>query len=335
MLLKRHPKNPILEKNSENHWEAGSVFNPGILFEDGIFKMFYRATNDIKINKTGGYISSIGYAESKDGINFKRFDKPLISPDQAYEQGLGCEDARVTKINGKYHMFYTAVGKDRKAMLAYATSTNLKQWKKHGLLFSDVRSKAAVLFPEKINNKYVMFYTITPDRPTSSIMKIEFDSLDEIYKNEKKFMDNLSHFEDNSVFPPPVNTYRGAEVGAVPIKTDLGWLFIYCPANTTDHKEWRINAALLELKNPQNILADIEILKPETKEEKTGVVKNVTFPEGAVVFGKKLYVYYGSGDQGVCLATCNLKMLLEKLEKNSNPLSLKKFSDLPKTFKRS
>jgi predicted GH43/DUF377 family glycosyl hydrolase len=323
MRLTRYPSNPILEKNPDNHWEAGSVLNPSVLYDNGIFRMVYRATNDTKIKETGGYISSIGYAESTDGIHFTRSSVPLIVPDSAYEIGLGCEDPRVTKIDDRYFLYYTAVkgtGKDVEVRIALATSTDFKSWKKHGIVGPATRSKAAILFPEKINGKYLMFYTWMPDRPLSSILQAEFDSLEEVISPPRGVIANtLFSYEEHVVFQPPVRTYRGAEVGAVPIRTDAGWLFIYCNANVSDHPEWTISAALLDLRDPRKVLAETEepILQPETKAELSGVVKNVTFPGGAVVVGEELYVYYGSGDQGICLATCRLKDLLGHLKEVS------------------
>jgi predicted GH43/DUF377 family glycosyl hydrolase len=319
MQLKRYSSNPILTRNPQNHWEAGSVFNPCVWYEDGIFRMVYRATNDIQINKPRGYISSIGYAESIDGIHFTRSSKPIITPDQPYENYKGCEDPRVTKIDDTYFLYYTAVSGEPGAYnvrIALATSKNLKTWKKHGIVGPDTRSKAACLFPEKINGKYVLFYTWMADRPVSSIMQVRFNSIKEILKPPKGLIaQSLNHYDKHVVFMPPVNTYRGAEVGAVPIKTKYGWLFIYCNANTSDHPEWTIKAALLDLNDPGKILAQSNgpILRPEATTEVAGVVNNVTFPEGAVVMGKELYVYYGSGDQGICLATCNLTTLLRHL----------------------
>jgi len=104
-------------------------------------------------------------------------------------------------------------------------------------------------------------------------------------------------------------------VGAVPIKTTEGWLFIYSALTTVkDHTEWSISAALLDLHNPRKILANVDhVLKPETERETHGVVDHVAFPEGAVVFGENLYVYYGSGDQGICLAMCDYQELLDHL----------------------
>ena len=93
-------------------------------------------------------------------------------------------------------------------------------------------------------------------------------------------------------------------------------LCIYSALSTVDgHTEWSISAALLDLHDPRKILANVDhILKPETERERHGVVNHVAFPEGAVVFGEDLYVYYGSGDQGICVATCDYNELLEHLK---------------------
>lgn len=321
MKLIRYPGNPILEKNPQNPWEQGSVLNPGVLYEDGLYRMVYRATNDVHNDIPGRYMSSIGYAESRDGVNYIRFAEPLIHPDQEYEKRLGCEDPRVTKIDDTYFLYYTAVGEledgDDQVRIALATSKDFKNWVKHGIVGpAYTTSKAAVLFPEKISGKYIMFYTWMSDSPLSSIMEARFDDLRSVVKPPEGLMvDDIDKYEINAVFRPPENTFRGAEVGAVPIKTPDGWLFIYCNANTADHPEWTIGAALLDLEDPRRILAQTKepILKPETDAEINGFVKNVTFPEGAVVKGDELYVYYGSGDQGICLATCKLEDLLNEL----------------------
>jgi len=314
MKLHRHSENPILEKNAGRDWEQGSVLNPSVLYENGIFRMVYRATNDVHSGEAGRYMSSIGYAESTDGIHFTRFREPLISPEHDYERKLGCEDPRVTKIDDEYFLYYTAVGEeengDMKVRIALATSKDFKTWHKHGIVGPHhTTSKAACLFPEKINGKYVMFYTWMSDSPMSSIMEARFDSIEQVIKPPQEMLVNeMDRFEDNVVFRPPEHTQRGAEVGAVPIKTNAGWLFIYCNANTNDYPEWSISAALLDLHDPRKIIAHTPepILRPETDEELHGVVNNVTFPEGAVVVNDELYVYYGSGDQGICLATCKL-----------------------------
>lgn len=317
MKLTRHPSNPILSQNPVNPWEAGSVLNPSVLYDNGIFRMVYRATNDIHLDKKGKFMSSIGYAESTDGIHFTRFVEPIIVADKEYEKRFGCEDPRVTKINDTYFLYYTAVGGERSGegvRIALATSKDFKNWEKHGIVGPQFTySKASCLFPEKINGKYTMLYTWKADSPLSSILMAQFETITDVLKPPKGTMaNNIDHYEDNVIFEPPANVFRGAEVGAVPVKTKEGWLFIYCGANVSDHPEWTINAALLDFTDPRKILADIQLLRPETKEERSGLTNNVTFPEGAVIVGEDLYVYYGSGDQGICLATCKVKDLLKE-----------------------
>src|SRR5581483_407386 len=104
MKLKRFRGDPILEKDESHDWEKGSVLNPGVIHENGFFKMVYRATNDVHPDQEGSYVSSIGYAESVDGMHFERFEEPLIYPTESYENGMGCEDPRVTKIDGVYYL---------------------------------------------------------------------------------------------------------------------------------------------------------------------------------------------------------------------------------------
>ena len=324
--LNRHPTNPVLAKNPVSHWEAGSVFNPCVIRDGNIFRMYYRATNDIKHKEKGGYVSSIGYAESSDGINWARSNEPALVPNEPYDRD-SCEDARVTKIGSVYYMYYTAItidgGGKWHSRVALATSNDARRWEKHGVVGpAGSSSKAATLFPEPIGGKYWWFYTWEADRPQSTILSVAANSLEEVVSPPAgQVAKTLEYFDTWSVFAPPhtspntIPVIRGAEVGAPPIKTESGWLFIYCNANTTGHPGWTIKAALLDLNDPRKVIAETAepILEPETDEERGGVVNNVTFPEGAVVVGDELYVYYGSGDQGCCLATCNLQDLLDHL----------------------
>jgi predicted GH43/DUF377 family glycosyl hydrolase len=255
----------------------------------------------------------------------------VLTPSESYDCD-GCEDARVTKVGDTYYLYYTAIAIDgngeRIIRVAIATSRDAKNWEKHGVVGpAGSRSKAATLFPEPIGGKYWWFYTWEADRPESTIMSVAAASLkDVIAPPAGQIAHTLEHYDSWAVFAPPSKaaTFRGAEVGAPPIKTAQGWLLIYCNANLTDHPEWTVKAALLDLDDPRKIIAETSqpILAPETSEELNGVVNNVTFPEGAVVVGDELYVYYGSGDQGCCLATCRLDELMAALKSQAGAPSL-------------
>ncbi|MCL5781884.1 MAG: glycosidase, partial [Patescibacteria group bacterium] len=56
------------------------------------------------------------------------------------------------------------------------------------------------------------------------------------------------------------------------------------------------------------------ILQPTTDYEREGLVPNVTFPEGAVIVGDELFVYYGAADTVTGLAKCKLNDLLGYIE---------------------
>ena len=143
----------------------------------------------------------------------------------------------------------------------------------------------------------------------------QFDDIYYLFYPSKERMNRIvnEEYEDQVVFRPSEG--RGNEVGAVPIKTPHGWLFIYSALSTVDdHTEWSISAALLDLHDPRKILANVDhILKPERVRDRHGVVSQVAFPEGAVGFGENVYIYYGSGDQGICLAMCDYQELLNHL----------------------
>ena len=64
MKLKKYEGNPILSPNPENYWESLVVCNPGVIYDNGVFHMLYRAAgNDIE------HLVYIGKAESTDGIH--------------------------------------------------------------------------------------------------------------------------------------------------------------------------------------------------------------------------------------------------------------------------
>src|SRR5665648_764835 len=120
--LERYPSNekpkPILIPRKEIAWESRAVFNPSVVYDSGLFKMLYRTypsnleETTPKLKRPGFYFknqkSYIGYAESKDGINFERRGLPFISPDTDYDR-YGCEDPRITKIGDTFYITYTCL----------------------------------------------------------------------------------------------------------------------------------------------------------------------------------------------------------------------------------
>ncbi|HEY6736170.1 MAG TPA: hypothetical protein VI322_00485 [Candidatus Saccharimonadia bacterium] len=230
--LSRHPDNPILSADSNQAWEAGSVFNGTVIPTADGFVMLYRATNDLRSGRAGGYVSRIGLATSTDGLHFDRRPEPFIAPDQPYEAGGGCEDPRVTFINGTYYIFYTAVRTTEEAAQVRIALATTKDWQtatKHGVVGpAGSRAKAAALLPEAVNGHYYWYFTWEADRPQSSILHLKIPvSADLTDPATYRTAEALDHYDDHIVIPPAFErgqakirpVQRGPELGAPPLRT--------------------------------------------------------------------------------------------------------------------
>lgn len=333
-ILERYPSNrepkPILTPRKNIGWEGKAIFNPSVIYDEDRFRMLYRTypknlkMGEPRLKRPGFYfknqISQIGYAESADGISFERRNEPFISPSEPYDQ-WGCEDPRITKIGDTFYITYTAIDspiEDRKhkpnVRIALATTKDFKTLKKHGIIGPASRSKAAALFPEQVNEgKFALAMTTMSDSNTSAVMVRYYDNLDQLMKSSSEAWDSFL-----ATAKPALETkwwlHRGPELGAPPIRTSKGWLFIFSAESMSD--TWTISAALTDIDEPHKLIARTPgyLLQPVTEYEREGLVDNVTFPSGAVVRGDDLYVYYGAADTVIGLATCKLAELLDYIE---------------------
>ena len=162
-----------------------------------------------------------------------------------------------------------------------------------------------MLFPEKINGKYVIFHRIEPN--------ICIDYLDHLNFDDSSFV------KINSVITPHNKTWDEAKIGisTPPIKTKEGWIIIYHGISKVDW-HYRIGVFLLDLKDITKVISwtPYPILEPETHFEKEGIVNNVVFPCGMILKDDTIFLYYGAADKVVCGATISLKVLMDYLLKS-------------------
>ncbi len=71
----------------------------------------------------------------------------------------------------------------------------------------------------------------------------------------------------------------------------------------------------MDLEEPWRVIARTPepVLEPEEPYEVEGDVPNVVFPEGAVVIGDELLVFYGGADKVCCMAHVRVRDLLDHL----------------------
>ena len=331
MLIKRFEKNPILVPNKSQSWEAGAVFNGCPIKKGNKVFFLYRALSLPQWHsaaKSELMLSSIGVAESKDGIEFFN-RKKFIFPEHSWEQ-FGCEDPRVIKLNNKYYISYTALSsypfRADGIKIGLAISKDLKTiQEKH--LITPFNSKAMVLFPEKIKGKIWALLTINTDKPPAKICWASFNKEKDLW-SEKNWINWYKNFEKYSL-PLQRESQDHIEIGAPPLKTKQGWLvfYSYIQGYFSHNRIFSIEAVLLDLKNPNKVIAktDMPLLVPERYYEKFGLVNDAIFPSGVFIKNNLIYLYYGAADTTCCLALISLPQFLNQLTKSKKEKEKLKF----------
>lgn len=320
--VQRAKQNPIVKPNPENSWEAAGAFNGCVTFDGQIYHMVYRALSHRQdCHGANLEISSVGYAESSDGINFSNH-RQLIAPTEQWEK-FGCEDPRITKLGDSYFIFYTALSEfpfnQNGIKVAVAITKDFKHFEKHPV--TPFNAKAMALFPEKINGQYAAILTVHTDNPPARICLALFNSPEDMWSGEfwRKWYDDL----ENHVLFVRRSGHDHVEVGAPPVKTSKGWLavFSYIKDYFAPPPTFGIEAVLLDIKNPFKIIGRTmePIMQPEEDYEQNGNVGNIAFPTGAITSKNSLSIYYGAADTTTCLASMPLDTLLTEMIKNGPP----------------
>ena len=234
-------------------------------------------------------MSHLRVARSSDGVHFTFDDKPALFPSTPYE-AYGCEDARITPLDGKYYITYTAVSQ-RGVTVALASTEDFRTYERHGIIFPPYQ-KDVVIFPEKVRGMYVCRH-----RPYRS----EFNDAC-IWTAYSP--DLFSWGRHEITVEPRPDSWEANRVGAgaAPIRTDEGWLEIYHAADAEG--KYHLGAMLSDLERPERLLtrSTFPIFEPEMDYETTGIYANCVFSNGLIADDDgTLTVYYGAGDR-VCAA---------------------------------
>ena len=337
-VVKRSVFNPIIFPMQKYPWEALAVFNwcPIVSKKDKkTIHCVYRAISDPDlIPGNGPHISSVGYVSSKDGIHYSKRSQ-LIRPEFEWEK-YGCEDPRVTELNGKYYIFYTALSlfpfRHQGIKVACAITRDFKKIEEKHLV-TPFNAKAMALFPSKINGKITAILTANTDL-NSRMARIAFAQFD-----HEQDMWNPLYWKDwyKRICKHTIRVRRSitdhVEVGAPPLKTKEGWLLVYAHIKDylTERKVFGIEAILLDGDNPKKVIGRTRypILIPEETYEMYGMVPNVIFPSGALVRDGKLSIFYGATDTTSCAAEVELKDLLRSMSVARRHNSVTRFKKNP------
>lgn len=289
------------------------VFNSGAIELNGKYYLVARIEgNDRK--------SFFGVAESDNGVDgFRFWDKPILLDDTCPEE-TNVYDMRLTKHEDGYiYGVFCSESKDRSnpdlsaavAAAGIVRTKDLKHWERLDNLktLRSPQQRNVVLHPEFVNGKYA-FYTRPMDDfiETGSGSGIGFGLCDDIEHaviDEKK-MTSLRKYHQIT------EAKNGA--GAVPIKTDRGWLHIaHGVRNTAAGLRYVLYCFATDLKDPAKVIAEPSgmFIGPRGA-ERVGDVSNVVFTNGAIVNEKKeVFIYYASSDTRLHVATTTVDKLTD------------------------
>ncbi len=312
--LTRSDHNPLLSPVREHPWEAAAAFNGCPIMVGKKKIMVYRGMSEPDLLRDPHLQTSvIGRAESSDGFHFEN-RKILISPDREFDY-YGCEDPRVTKFGDKYYIFYTALGgypfNADNIRVAVAISGDMETIEEKHLV-TPFNAKAMALFPEKINGKMAALLTVNTDRKPSDICYVEFDKPEDMWSVDfwNKWYSTL---DSHKLHIRRLNDDQ-IELGAPPVKTEQGWLFLYSHIQRYGRSDqvFGVEVLLLDEKNPRNIIGRTKgpFMAPEAYYEEVGQVAHIVFPSGALIKDDHFEVYYGAADTHTAMASIPLQNLL-------------------------
>lgn len=227
-----------------------------------------------------------------------------MPPADPFHQEVYTYDPRITKIGDEYFIMYASDMGNNSARLGLLKTKDFESFERVATT-SDLGNRNGALFPEKYDGLYFRLDRPFGSEQESSAMWMSFSPDLVFWGKARPLMFKGKPFIDGFKM--------GA--GAVPIKTDKGWLEIYHTVSTTCNGFiYRLKAALLDLNEPWNVIGYSDyILYPEHDYEMKGRVANVVFACNAILEddGDTLRIYYGAADTNIGLATGSLSALVD------------------------
>ncbi len=214
-------------------------------------------------------------------------------------ESMGMEDVRFVEFveNGKtqYIGTYTAFN-GHKISPQLILTEDFVHFKSRSMYGDAVNDKGMALFPEKIDNKFVMLGRQGGENIT--IM----------------YSDDLFIWKNYEIIMTPKDTWGFVQLGncGSPIKTKEGWLVITHAVGPL--RKYVLGAILLDLKNPSKIIKKLNkpLLSPN-EEEREGYVPNVVYSCGSMAHKGNLILPYAMSDSASTFASISINDLLKEM----------------------
>ena len=312
-LIWQYDFNPETNPYFMKRLGINAVLNSGAIELNGKYYLVARVEGDDRK-------SFFAVAESDSPVDgFRFWDYPILLPDTCPEE-TNVYDMRLTKHEDGYiYGVFCSESKDTSvndlsaavAAAGIVRTKDLKTWERLDNLTTlhSPQQRNVVLHPEFVNGKYA-FYTRPMDDfiDTGSGGGIGFGLCDDIEHaviDEEK-MTSLRKYHTIT------EVKNGA--GAVPIKTEKGWIHIaHGVRNTAAGLRYVIYAFATDLNDPSRVIAEPSgMLIGPRGGERVGDVSNVVFTNGAITTENgDVYIYYASSDTRMHVASTTIDKLID------------------------
>ena len=312
-LIWQYDFNPETNPYFMKRLGINAVLNSGAIELNGKYYLVARVEGDDRK-------SFFAVAESDSPVDgFRFWDYPILLPDTCPEE-TNVYDMRLTQHEDGYiYGVFCSESKDTSvndlsaavAAAGIVRTRDLKTWERLDNLTTlhSPQQRNVVLHPEFVNGKYA-FYTRPMDDfiDTGSGGGIGFGLCDDIEHaviDEEK-MTSLRKYHTIT------EVKNGA--GAVPIKTEKGWIHIaHGVRNTAAGLRYVIYAFATDLNDPSRVIAEPSgMLIGPRGGERVGDVSNVVFTNGAITTENgDVYIYYASSDTRMHVASTTIDKLID------------------------
>ncbi|MDD6483551.1 MAG: glycosidase [Clostridiales bacterium] len=289
---------------------TNAVFNSGALYHDGKF---------VLVPRVEGYDRKSYFAvcESENGIDNFKFRKYPVRLPVYGEDDTNVYDMRLTKHeDGWIYGLFCSERKDKsvndtstaEAKCGIVRTKDFENWERLPDLESKYQQRNVLLHPEFVNGKY-MLYT----RPSDGFIDVGSGG-----GIGCAFVDDMANAvigEDMIIEERKYHTIKETKNGggAVPIKTDEGWLHIaHGVRNTAAGLRYVLYCFMTSLDDPTKVIYTPGgyFIAP-INGERVGDVSNVVFCNGAIEHDGKIYIYYASSDTRLHLAVTTVEKMVD------------------------
>lgn len=233
-IVHRWEQNPLIGINDLD-FNCSDIHNAGVVYFQG--EVLLLVTIEYLTGHRGIHLAR----PTSDG-HYKVENKPFLnqSEEQKYRrhESRGVLDARVTFLDGVYHILYNAFG-DYGYRLALARTEDFRSVERIGLI-SEPDTKAGVLFPATIKGRYARL-----ERPSDGSIWITYS-------------DDLLHWGGSELVISPRGGFWDESrigAGATPMEIEQGWLVLYYGVKDTPAGPiYRIGAVILNRQEPTEIV---------------------------------------------------------------------------------